>query len=58
MWFDGTFEYRNVAKWCRISQRQGRVILNDLIQSGMVKVEPDGTTKLTRSGQSATGVAA
>ncbi len=45
-WFDNAFEYKNVAKWCRLSEKQGRLILDQLIQQGRVKVKPDGTTVL------------
>jgi predicted transcriptional regulator len=58
MWFNDTFEYRNVSRWCHIPEKQGRLILDDLIDLGLVKVDADGTTRLTGRGRSATRRAA
>ncbi len=57
-WFDDTFEYRNVAKWCRIPEKKGRQILGQLIDNGLVEIDTDGATRLTDRGRLATRRAA
>jgi hypothetical protein len=46
-WFNNTFDYRTVSKWCDITEKQGRTIFDRLIKEGVVTITPNGAAQLT-----------
>jgi hypothetical protein len=49
-WFNETFEFRVVSIWMHITEQQGRLVLDELIQLALVNEDEHGKTTLTPAG--------
>jgi hypothetical protein len=50
-WFNNSFDYRTVARWCGIPEAIGMVTLDALVATGLILKDTQGHTGLTDAGR-------
>jgi hypothetical protein len=50
-WFNDVFDYRTVSKWCELTEKQGKLIYDRLVELGLVENQTDGASRVTDAGR-------